>query len=116
MELTDEYNFILLSRVIVDSTFRSEEILYDDRFDKYLYNIKKNFSSEAEIAVADSLAIYYSQYLSVISKTNKIMSEDINARKAWYENELKPVYNNLRKYKKKPSMKVKFVNTKDVAK
>ncbi|GAB1473126.1 hypothetical protein MASR2M69_05670 [Bacteroidota bacterium] len=117
MELTDEYNFILLSRVIVDSTFRSDEILYDDRFDKYLYNIKKNFSSETEIAIADSLAFYYSQYLSVISKTNKIMSEDTEVRKAWYENELKPVYNNLRKYKKKLGILTQTAmaeNTKDL--
>jgi len=100
MELTDEYNFILLSRVIVDSTFSSAEVLYDDRFDNYLYNIKSNFSSQTEIETADSLAFSYSQYLSVISKTRNIMAEDIETRKKWYKNELEPVYNKLRKYKK----------------
>jgi methyl-accepting chemotaxis protein len=28
------------------------------------------------------------------------MAEDINTRKEWYKNELEPVYNKLRKYKK----------------
>ncbi|MDP3436960.1 MAG: hypothetical protein Q8S04_06935 [Bacteroidales bacterium] len=100
MELTDEYNFILMSRVIVDSTFGAADVLYDDRFDNYIYNIKSNFSSQTEIETADSLALAYSQYLSVISKARNIMAEDINTRKEWYKNELEPVYNKLRKYKK----------------
>ncbi len=100
MELTDEYNFILMSRVIVDSTFGSADVLYDDRFDSYIYNIKNNFSSQTEIETADSLALYYSRYLSVISKARNIMTEDTETRKEWYKNELEPVYNKLRKYKK----------------
>ncbi len=100
MELTDEYNFILLGRVIIDSSIVSSEILYDDRFDKYLSSIKSNFSSEAEVAVADSLAAAYSEYLGVISETRKIMSQDLSVRKDWYENQLKPVYNKLRSFKK----------------
>ena len=101
MELTDEYNFILLSRVIVDSTIVSAEVLYDDRFDKHISSIKSNFTSEAEVAIADSLALSYSEYLAVISETRKIMTEDITVRKEWYESKLKPVYNKLRNYKKK---------------
>ena len=101
MELTDEYNFILLSRVIVDSVISSEKILYDDRFDRYINNIKSHFTSEAEVAIADSLAIAYSEYLSVIRQTRDIMAQDYELRKLWYENDLKPVYNNLRVYKKR---------------
>jgi len=100
LELTDEYNFILMSRVIIDSSITSAEILYDDRFDSYIANIKGNFSSENEIAIADSLALYYSKYLLVISNSRGIMSAGIDERKEWYENELKPVFTDLRKYKK----------------
>ena len=92
MELTDEYNFILMSRVIVDSTFGAADVLYDDRFDNYIYNIKSNFSSQTEIETADSLALSYSQYLSVISKARNIMAEDINTRKEGYKNELEPTF------------------------
>jgi methyl-accepting chemotaxis protein len=101
MELTDEYNFILLSRVIVDSVITSEKIMHDDRFDKYINSIKSNFTSEAEVIIADSLATTYSEYLSVIRETRNIMSQDYESRKRWYENDLKPVYNNLRLYKKR---------------
>lgn len=100
MELTDEYNFILISRVIIDSSITSAEILYDDRFDSYIATIKGNFSSKNEIAIADSLALSYSKYLSVISGSRGIMSAGIEQRKEWYENELKPVFSDLRKYKK----------------
>jgi hypothetical protein len=40
LELTDEYNFMLLSSVILDSALNSEKALYDDRFEKYIGNIK----------------------------------------------------------------------------
>ncbi|MEN6619196.1 MAG: hypothetical protein ABFC28_06840 [Rikenellaceae bacterium] len=101
LEITDEYNFILLSRVIQDPSVKSAEILYDYRFDKYIESIKKNFSSQAEVAIADSLTIAYSDYLYVISQAPKIMLQDMKSRNAWYLNELKPVYDNLRTYKKK---------------
>ena len=100
MELTDEYNFILLSRAIIDSSLTSAEMLYDDRFDSYIAKIKSNFISEEESSVADSLALSYSKYLSVISHTRRIMAMDIESRKEWYESELKPVYNDLRHYRK----------------
>lgn len=100
MELTDEYNLILISRVIIDSSITSAEILYDDRFDSYIASIKDHFYSEKEVAIADSLALSYSKYLSVISNSRGIMSESIEKRKEWYENDLKPVFTDLRKYKK----------------
>jgi len=101
LEITDEYNFMLLSRVIQDSSINSAEILYDDRFDKYITSIKKNFTSQAEVAIADSLTIAYSDYLAVISQAPKIMLQDAKNRNRWYSNELNPVYYNLRTYKKK---------------
>lgn len=100
MELTDEYNFILMSRVIIDSSITSDEIINDDRFDNYIANIKEHFSSDKEIAIADSLAASYSRYLGVISNSRGIMSAGIKERKEWYEQDLQPVFSDLRKYKK----------------
>lgn len=101
LEITDEHNFTLLSKVIQDSSINTKEILNDERFDKYIKSIKKNFTSQAEIAIVDSLTIAYSEYLSVISKAPAIMLLDVKSRNDWYSNELKPVYNNLRTYKNK---------------
>ncbi|MFA6334412.1 MAG: hypothetical protein WCX48_02510 [Bacteroidales bacterium] len=101
LEITDEYNFVLLSRMIQNSSITSVQILYDDRFDNYIASIKNNFSSQAEVAIADSLTIAYSDYLSVISQSSKIMLQDVKSRNEWYNNELKPAYNNLRIYKQK---------------
>ncbi|MFA5850440.1 MAG: hypothetical protein WC833_11230 [Bacteroidales bacterium] len=101
LEITDEYNFILLSRVIQDPSVKSAEIVYDERFDKYIESIKKNFSSQAEVAIADSLKLAYAHYVDVISQAPVIMLQDMASRNTWYTNELKPVYENLRIYKKK---------------
>jgi len=100
MELTDEYNFILLSRVITDSALIADEIIYDNRFDNYISSIKNNFTSDIEISVADSLTATYEHYLAVIGETREVMNMTAEARKEWYDTKLKPVYNNLRKYKK----------------
>lgn len=100
MELTDEYNFILLSRVITDSALIADEIIYDNRFDNYISSIKNNFTSDIEISVADSLTATYEHYLAVIGETREVMTMTAEARKEWYDTKLKPVYNNLRKYKK----------------
>lgn len=100
MELTDEYNFILLSRVITDSALIADEIIYDNRFDNYISSIKNNFTSDIEISVADSLTATYEHYLTVIGETREVMTMTADARKEWYDTKLKPVYNNLRKYKK----------------
>lgn len=101
LEIMDEYNFILLSKVIQDPTVKSAEIVYDERFDKYIESIKKNFSSQAEVAIADSLTLAYTHYVDVISQAPVIMLQDMVSRNTWYTNELKPVYENLRTYKKK---------------
>lgn len=100
LELTDEYNFELLSRVIKDSTASSADIIFDDRFDNYIGTIKKSFTSEEEVAVADSLSNAYSDYIAVINKTPDIMVQNVAARIDWYQKELRPVYYNLKKYKK----------------
>ena len=100
MELTEEYNFILLGRVIIDSSIKAEEILYDERFDEYIASIRKNFTNDSERATADSLAHSYSRYLAVISNSRTVMQQDYQVRKEWYEKSLTPVYTDLRKYKK----------------
>lgn len=101
LETTDEYSFMLLGRVIQNSSVTSTDILYDECFDAHIANIKKNLTSQAELAIADSLSIAYSDYLAVISQASKIMLQDAKSRDEWYTNELKPVYYNLRKYKTK---------------
>ncbi len=100
LELTDEYNFELLSRVIKDSSVKSVDIVPDDRLHKYLGNIRRGFASHEERVVADSLSQAYSDYISVINSTSDIMLKNLGERIKWYENELKPAYNNLNKYKK----------------
>ncbi|MDD4656490.1 MAG: hypothetical protein WCR61_02265 [Bacteroidales bacterium] len=100
MELTDEYNFILMSRVIIDSSIAPSQISYDNRFDSYIKNIKDHFSKSNDIEIADSLAAAYSKYLAVLSNSSGIMSAGIEERKEWYENELRPVFTDLRRYKK----------------
>jgi methyl-accepting chemotaxis protein len=100
LELTDEYHFMLLSSVIMDSTLNSAEVVYDDRFEKYIGSIKSQFASEAEIATADSLSIAYKRYLAEISSASNIMKLSVNERKEWYNNKLMPVYKNLRNYKR----------------
>jgi len=96
LELTDEYNFELLSRVIKDSTASSADIIFDDRFDNYIGTIKKSFTSVEEVAVADSLSNAYSDYIAVINRTPDIMVQDVAARIDWYQKELRPVYYNLK--------------------
>jgi methyl-accepting chemotaxis protein len=100
LELTDEYNFMLLSSVIMDSTLNSTEVVYDDRFEKYIGSIKSQFASEAEIATADSLSVAYKRYLAEISLASNIMTLSVSERKEWYNNKLMPVYKNLRNYKR----------------
>ncbi|MCE5320642.1 MAG: hypothetical protein LLF93_06030 [Bacteroidales bacterium] len=100
LELTDEYNFMLLSSVIMDSTLNSAEVVYDDRFEKYIGSIKSQFASEAEIATADSLSVAYKRYLAEISLASNIMKLSVSERKEWYNNKLMPVYKNLRNYKR----------------
>jgi len=100
LELTDEYNFMLLSSVIMDSTLNSTEVVYDDRFEKYIGSIKSQFASEAEIATADSLSVAYKRYLAEISLASNIMKLSVSERKEWYNNKLMPVYKNLRNYKR----------------
>jgi len=100
LELTDEYNFMLLSSVITDSTLNSAEVVYDDRFEKYIGNIKRQFTSETEIATADSLSVAYKRYLAEISLASNIMTLSVSERKEWYNNKLMPVYKNLRNYKR----------------
>jgi len=100
LELTDEYNFMLLSSVIMDSTLNSAEVVYDDRFEKYIGSIKSQFASEAEIATADSLSVAYKRYLAEISLASNIMKLSVSERKEWYNNKLMPVYNNLKNYKR----------------
>ncbi len=100
LELTDEYNFELLSRVIKDSSVKSVEIFPDDRLHKYLGNIRRGFTSHEERVVVDSLSQAYLDYISVINSTSDIMLKSLRERIKWYEEELKPVYNNLNKYKK----------------
>jgi len=101
LEITDEHNFTLLSKVIQDSSINSTEILYDASFDKYITSIKKKFTSPSEISLVDSLTLTYYNYLSVLGKAPDILLRDEKSRKDWYLNELKPVYYNLRTYKKK---------------
>lgn len=100
LELTDEYNFMLLSSVIMDSTLNSAEVVYDDRFEKYIGSIKSQFASEVEIATADSLSVAYKRYLAEISLASNIMRLSVTERKEWYNNKLMPVYKNLRDYKR----------------
>jgi len=100
LELTDEYNFMLLSSVIMDSTLNSAEVVYDDRFEKYIGSIKSQFASEVEIATADSLSVAYKRYLAEISLASNIMRLSVTERKEWYNNKLMPVYKNLRNYKR----------------
>jgi len=100
LELTDEYNFDLLSRVIKDSSIKSVEIVPDDRLHKYLGNIRRGFISHEERVVVDSLSKAYLDYISVINSTSDIMLKSLGERTKWYEEELRPVYNNLNKYKK----------------
>ena len=100
LELTDEYNFMLLSSVIMDSTLNSAEVVYDDRFEKYIGSIKSQFTSETETATADSLSVAYKRYLAEISLASNIMRLSVTERKEWYNNKLMPVYKNLRDYKR----------------
>lgn len=100
LELTDEYNFMLLSSVILDSSMHSEMIQYDKRFEDYISNIKEKFISQSEVSVADSLTEAYSKYLEVIGNTSNIMIQQKEVRERWYTNELVPSYRNLRKFKR----------------
>lgn len=101
LELTDEYNYMLLSSVILDSTLNPAEVVFDKRFEVYIDNIKSKFTSEEESAVADSLSVAYNRYLKEIGLASKIMTLSVKARKEWYHNKLRPVYENLKMYKRK---------------
>ncbi len=101
MELTDEYNFILLSSTFGDSLLSSRHTLYqDDRFKNYISSIKENFRSDSEVLIADSLEIAYTNYLDVVSKAVFISDFDSLSKSDWYYHEFMPVYNELRRHKK----------------
>ncbi|OJV18814.1 MAG: hypothetical protein BGO30_03300 [Bacteroidetes bacterium 41-46] len=100
LELTDEYNFTLLSSVILDSVMDSNKVIYDKRFEDYIASIKSKFISQSEVSVADSLTVAYNKYLEVIGNASAVMSLRKSEREEWYANELVPAYNDLRKYKR----------------
>ncbi len=100
LELTDEYNFTLLSSVILDSVMDSDKVLYDKRFEDYIANIKSKFVSQSEVSVADSLTIAYNKYLEVIGDAASVMTLKKEERRLWYKNELVPAYSELLKHKK----------------
>ena len=100
LELTDEYNFTLLSTVILDSAMDSQNLIYDKRFENYISNIKSKFVSQSEVSLADSLTFAYNRYLEVIGNASSIMTLKSEERIDWYSNQLVPAYTELRNLKR----------------
>ncbi len=103
LELTDEYNFALVSRVLQDSVIESNDIISDNRFAIYITSIKRRFTTVAEVKIADSLSLAYSNYLKVVNEAPEIMKLKRSERIKWYFEKLSPAYNNLKKHKKELS-------------
>ncbi len=101
MELTDEYNFILLSSTFGDSVeLNIDRFKNDNRFKNYISSIKENLRSDSEVIIADSLEMAYSNYLDVVSNAILISNYDSLTKSSWYNDEFIPVYNELRRHKK----------------
>lgn len=103
LELTDEYNFALVSRVLQDSVLEKREIINDNRFAVYISTIKSRFTTDAEVKIADSLSQAYSSYLKVINEAPTIIGLSRDQRAKWYFERLSPAYNNLKYFKKRLS-------------
>lgn len=103
LELTDEYNFALVSRVLQDSIIENKDIINDNRFAVFITTIRSRFTTDIEMKIADSLSIAYSNYISVINEAPEIMKSDRANKIKWYFEELLPAYTQLKKHKKELS-------------
>ena len=103
LELTDEYNFALVSRVLQDSILESKDIVSDNRFAVFISTIKSRFTTDTEVKIADSLSLAYSNYIKIINEAPQIIKLDRNARVKWYFERLSPAYTSLKLHKKQLS-------------
>jgi methyl-accepting chemotaxis protein len=103
LELTDEYNFALVSSVLQDSVLENSQIINDNRFKVYISTIRSKFTTDSEVKIADSLSLAYSEYVKIINEAPAVMKLSKQERTEWYFRELSPAYKNLKYFKKKLS-------------
>ena len=103
LELTDEYNFALVSRVLQDSIIENKEIINDNRFAVYITTIRSRFTTDSEVKIADSLSAAYSNYIKIINQAPEITRLSRAERTKWYFESLRPAYKNLKYFKKELS-------------
>lgn len=98
LEVTDEYNFDLLTSMGIDSTILVPDIVSDTRFTSYLNLVKDNFTTTQERVLADSILYAYTTYIHVVKDAANVWQGDYQQRRVWYFDTLHPIYTRLRGY------------------
>ena len=98
LEITDEYNFILLKGIGEDTTASVPDLATDMRFVNHLNDVKSIYANEIERKMADSVLYAFTAYMHVMNKAPEIWEGPYQGRRYWYFNSLYPVYMKLRKY------------------
>ncbi len=98
IDMTDKYNFLLLGKILQDSTSSGINVVYDVKFDNYISGIKKSLTSVSANRIADSLQQTYAEYIAVLSHFDEIMDLKMGKRTEWYNQVLLPSYSKYRKH------------------
>lgn len=98
LDITDEYNFILLKGIGEDTTATVPDLSTDMRFVTLLNEVKGKYSKDMEQKMADSVLYAFTAYMHIMNKAPDIWEGPYQGRRNWYFNSLYPVYMKLRKY------------------
>jgi len=101
LSVAEEYNRNLMNNLIIKNA--SDSIgkfpgLEDEHLIKIFDNLKKNFATPEEHAVADSVVYAYVAYMQVVTEAEQIWQKGYNVRQQWFFSRLQPVYLEFRAY------------------
>ncbi len=97
LEITDEYNFLLMQEVGLD-TVPTLDALNSTVFTSILSDAKGSYSNLEVRNMTDSILYAYTAYVHVLKEAPNIWQEGYAARRGWFFGRLYPVYMQLRNY------------------
>ncbi len=98
IEITDEYNFQLLSGMGDDTPAVIPDIEKDSRFADCLKDLLGNYTTIDQRMVVDSVRYAFAAYMHTLDDAPYIWVENYSHRRKWYFESLYPVYMKLRKF------------------
>ena len=90
LEITDEYNFVLLKGIGEDTTASIPDLATDTRFVNHLNEVKNFFSNEQERKMADSVLYAFTAYMHIMNRAPEVWEGPYIGRRNWYFNDLYP--------------------------